>query len=84
MVNQFPLYFDLCFELYLHYQSEVHAPYTMVCLYNYEFGLSLCKIVRSSVILLLPLFTITMPNVTAGGIVFPRGHCNLVALLKQL
>jgi hypothetical protein len=28
-----------------------------VCLYNYEFGLSLCKIVRSSVILLLPLFS---------------------------
>jgi hypothetical protein len=27
-----------------------------VCLYNYEFGLSLCKIVRSLVILLLPLF----------------------------
>ena len=27
-----------------------------VCLYNYEFWLSLCKIVRSSVILLLPLF----------------------------
>ena len=26
-----------------------------VCLYNYEFWLSLCKIVRSSVILLLPL-----------------------------
>jgi hypothetical protein len=39
---------------------------------------------RSSVILLLPLFTITMPNVTAGGIFFPRGHCNLVALLKHL
>jgi hypothetical protein len=29
-----------------------------VCLYNYEFWLSLCKIVRSSVILLLPLFPI--------------------------
>ena len=28
-----------------------------VCLYNYEFGLSLCKIVRSSVILLLPLLS---------------------------
>ena len=28
-----------------------------VCLYGYEFGLSLCKIVRSSVILLLPLFS---------------------------
>jgi hypothetical protein len=27
-----------------------------VCLYNYEFWFSLCKIVRSSVILLLPLF----------------------------
>ena len=31
---------------------------TVFCLYNYEFGLSLCKIVRSSVILLLPLFMI--------------------------
>ena len=29
-----------------------------VCLYNYEFWLSLCKIVRSSVILLLPLFVV--------------------------
>jgi hypothetical protein len=29
-----------------------------VCLYNYEFWLSLCKIVRSSVILLLPLFPV--------------------------
>ena len=28
-----------------------------VCLYTYEFWLSLCKIVRSSVILLLPLST---------------------------
>ena len=27
-------------------------------LYNYEFGLSLCKIVRSSVILLLPLLSL--------------------------
>ena len=29
-----------------------------VCLYNYEFWLSLCKIVRSSVILLLPLLMV--------------------------
>ena len=28
-----------------------------VCLYNYEFWLSLCKIVQSSIILLLPLFS---------------------------
>jgi hypothetical protein len=33
---------------------ELHSDF--VCLYNYEFGLSLCKIVRSSVILLLPLY----------------------------
>jgi hypothetical protein len=32
-----------------------------VCLYSYEFWLSLCKIVRSSVILLLPLFTVQRP-----------------------
>jgi hypothetical protein len=32
-----------------------------VCLYNFEFWLSLCKIVRSSVILLLPLFTPYFP-----------------------
>jgi hypothetical protein len=31
-----------------------------VCLYNYEFALSLCEIVRSSVILLLPLFKLLM------------------------
>jgi hypothetical protein len=43
--------------------SQCHYVFTVfrlltdfVCLYNYEFGISLCKIVRSSVILLLPLF----------------------------
>jgi hypothetical protein len=30
-------------------------PWDFVCLYNYEFWLSLCKIVRGAVILLLPL-----------------------------
>jgi hypothetical protein len=35
-----------------------------VCLYNYEFGLSLCKIVGSSVILLLPLFIIYLVKYT--------------------
>jgi hypothetical protein len=34
-----------------------------VCLYNYEFGLSLCKIVRSSVILLLPLYESNSNNI---------------------
>ena len=33
-----------------------------VCLYNYEFWLSLCKIVLSSVILLLHLFVSTCPS----------------------
>ena len=42
-----------------HYVLTVFRLLTdFVCLYNYEFGLSLCKIVRSSVILLLPLFVI--------------------------
>jgi hypothetical protein len=34
-----------------------------VCLYNYEFWLSLCKIVRSSVILLLPLFRTVLKQI---------------------
>ena len=39
-----------------HYVFTVFRLLTdFVCLYNYEFWLSLCKIVRSSVILLLPL-----------------------------
>jgi hypothetical protein len=46
------------------YQVRVITVFTVfrlltdfVCLYNYEFWLSLYKIVRNSVILLLPLFT---------------------------
>ena len=38
----------------------------IVCLYNYEFWLSLCKIVRSSVILLLPLFNWETHSSSAG------------------
>ena len=34
-----------------------------VCLYNYEFWLSLCKIVRSSVILLLPLLSTVVTTI---------------------
>jgi hypothetical protein len=48
---------------YLNLNRQGHYVFTVfrlltdfVCLYNYEFWLSLCKIVRSSVILLLPLF----------------------------
>jgi hypothetical protein len=37
------------YALYLYYLTD------FVCLYNYKFLLSLCKIARSSVILLLPL-----------------------------
>jgi hypothetical protein len=46
------------------YQVRVITVFTVfrlltdfVCLYTYVFWLSLCKIIRSSVILLLPLFT---------------------------
>ena len=38
---------------YYYYSSSF---FLFVCLYTYEFWLSLCKIARSSVILLLPLF----------------------------
>jgi hypothetical protein len=41
-----------------------------VCLYTYEFWLSLCKIVRSSVILLLPLIIIDIINFLQIGISF--------------
>ena len=52
------------------YQVRVITVFTVfrlltdfVCLYTYEFWLSLCKIVRSSIILLLPLFMIVeMPS----------------------
>jgi hypothetical protein len=37
----------------------IYFSYPTYGIYNYEFLLSLCKIVRSSVILLLPLFTIS-------------------------
>jgi hypothetical protein len=51
------------------YQVRVITVFTVfrlltdfVCLYNYEFWLSLCKIVRSSIILLLPLFSKVRTN----------------------
>ena len=37
-----------------------------VCLYTYEFWLSLCKIVRSSVILLLPLYSSMKVHIRDG------------------
>jgi hypothetical protein len=37
--------------------SQFSGCWLILCLYTYDFWLSLCKIVRSSVILLLPLFT---------------------------
>ena len=56
---------DICFVCKVNmYQVRVITVFTVfrlltdfVCLYTYEFWLSLCKIVQSSVILLLPLFT---------------------------
>ena len=62
--QNFPfIYFSVISLFILRYHSLVITVFTVfrlltdfVYLYNYEFGLSLCKIVRSSVILLLPLF----------------------------
>jgi hypothetical protein len=51
------------YALYLYYLTD------FVCLYNYKFLLSLCKIARSSVILLLPLPDyVTMQLQTVGKI----------------
>ena len=58
----------LLWQLFYLYQVRVIMVFTVfrlltdfVCLYTYEFWLSLCKIARSSVILLLPLFTYVVP-----------------------
>jgi hypothetical protein len=45
-------FIDLCFPVFTVFRLLTD----FFCLYTYEFWLSLCKIVRSSVILLLPLF----------------------------
>ena len=59
----FKIWFNPPFLLKCLYQIRVITVFTVfrlltdfVCLYTYEFWLSLCKIVWSSVILLLPLF----------------------------
>ena len=48
--------FDIYFFFYI-YKNILQFLINAIYLYTYEFLLSLCKIVRSSVILLLPLFT---------------------------
>ena len=63
LVGLIPQQITILFVLIIFHIILVFTVFTVfrllndfVCLYNYEFGLSLCKIVRSSVILLLPLF----------------------------
>ena len=60
---RFKIWFNPPFLYKCLYQVRVITVFTVfrlltdfVCLYTYEFWLSLCKIVRSSVILFLPLF----------------------------
>ena len=52
---------------WLHISLEMPVPsqghYGFHSLYTYEFWLSLCKIARSPVILLLPLYTVVNPNI---------------------
>jgi hypothetical protein len=67
LIKKYPWHFSwllylYTFSLYEKYQVRVITVFTVfwlltdfVCIYNYEFWLSLCKIARSSVILLLPL-----------------------------
>jgi hypothetical protein len=53
-----------------------------VCLYNYEFWLSLCKIVRSSVILLLPLFIFLFPFLISSNF-FLGGYWDCQSLVRR-
>jgi hypothetical protein len=53
-----------------------------VCLYNYEFWLSLCKIVRSSVILLLPFFKFCSNQYNMMQVLFCF-HCNWLIKIRK-
>ena len=75
------------------YQVRVNTVFTVfrlltdfVCLYTYEFWLSLCKIARSSVILLLPLFWEMMRSGKWFPCVFKnvKTHIRYLKLLKQI
>jgi hypothetical protein len=92
MKQLLPCYVTFYNKTVLHYNVKVIVFITVftvfrlltdfVCLYNYEFGLSLCKIVRSSVILLLPLFTNFLPIV--GGslkVLQLLPHLRMVAMI---
>ena len=59
--SNFPMFImGCCWQVVCGVPSQVFTVFRLltdfVCLYTYEFWLSLCKIVRSSVILLLPLW----------------------------
>ena len=82
---RFKIWFNPPFLYKCLYQVRVITVFTVfrlltdfVCLYNYEFWLSLCKIVRSSVILLLPLFGLF--KVTSIIITVPVMTCLIVYL----
>jgi hypothetical protein len=64
----FPFIYSNMHMEYCHYGFHSFRLLTdFVCLYNYEFWLSLCKIVRSSVILLLPLLILMRYSEPCGS-----------------
>ena len=73
---------------YSLYQVRVITVFTVlrlltdfVCLYTYEFWLSLCKIVRSSVILLLPLFIYDFVLLTIVSLFVLFFLCFLISII---
>jgi hypothetical protein len=83
-VWRFKIWFNPPFLKKCLYQVRVITVFTVfrlltdfVCLYTYEFWLSLCKIVRSSVILLLPLFTFTERDSNHNIILMLFSNCRL-------
>ena len=72
LINMSFTYFNMTFN-YIIFCTLIHDLQLyndFVCLYTYEFWLSLCKIVRSSIILLLPFLTLYIVNLVVSYMFF--------------
>jgi hypothetical protein len=77
--------------LFMQHSTKITYILFTLCLYNYEFWLSLCKIVRSSVILLLPLLNavatcefVICYNITLRNFIISTNFKKLYSLLFVL
>jgi hypothetical protein len=68
----------------LHRKSESNQTLSSLRMITSLVGMHVFSILRNFLVKFEHAELISTSAVTAGGIFFPRGHCNLVALLKQL